>query len=378
MADDEPELKEALMLSLEQNGSLARLKAQLRAAIFLALEEKQPKHNPFVSQKAQRFLDTEDGKLTAALVRDFLEAMDMSATMSVFDKEIDVSRTSLPSRSKLAEQHALPLSDTGPLLAQLLKQHHSYKTSAHNFASDLIEKKVDADTHIANHSVHSAAKGQSEENDDDFALETKQPSRPVLSSSNSLEKSLELNDSPRKTALPALTAPVAGTQKKSLLGDLPPTLGLIKPKSSLPPLEALTSIKRPTDDNAATQNQRDFSKLFTDSDAKGPNSPTSSSESQSTSSSTSNSSSSTETKASKKSPKRGSITFTDQAESKANIDQSTLFKSSAKPLANEAIFKKPSPRDMGEIESLSEEIIEDLDVDDLLNSARSNADSISF
>lgn len=45
---------------------------------------------------------------------------------------------------------------------------------------------------------------------------------------------------------------------------------------------------------------------------------------------------------------------------------------------NGRFFIRKYHLDVSNIESLSEEIVEDLDVDDLLNSARSNADSISF
>jgi len=96
MADDdekELELKDLIVQTLDANGILSKLKAQIRANVFLALDESDKKsdqklitiENPII----KNLLTTKEGRLTISLVKEFLEACNLDYTLSVFEPELD-------------------------------------------------------------------------------------------------------------------------------------------------------------------------------------------------------------------------------------------------------------------------------------------------
>ncbi|KAL3196371.1 hypothetical protein MRX96_001707 [Rhipicephalus microplus] len=94
------------------------LRAELRASVYLALDE-QEGIRPFErSVKQADVLATDEGRLAASLVRDFLRCCNLHFTLSVLEPEATLadplSRGELCSRLGLEEQK-------GPLLLQLLR-----------------------------------------------------------------------------------------------------------------------------------------------------------------------------------------------------------------------------------------------------------------
>lgn len=116
-ADEDMELRDLLFETLEKRGVINRIKAELRASVYLALDE-QEGIRPFERPAEQSdVLATEEGRLAASLVHDFLHSCNLKFTLSVLEPEAQLaeplSRDELCSRLGLEQQK-------GPLLLQLL------------------------------------------------------------------------------------------------------------------------------------------------------------------------------------------------------------------------------------------------------------------
>jgi FGFR1 oncogene partner len=70
VAEEDTELRDLLVQTLENSGVLNRIKAELRAAVFLALEEQEKVENktPLVNESLKKFLNTKDGKNLLVLI----------------------------------------------------------------------------------------------------------------------------------------------------------------------------------------------------------------------------------------------------------------------------------------------------------------------
>lgn len=93
-ADEDTELRDLLIETLEKKGILGKIKAELRASVFLALEEQDDIRKKLLSssQRAADSLSTEMGRIAATLVQDFLEYFDLKFTQSVFGCEAQFGR----------------------------------------------------------------------------------------------------------------------------------------------------------------------------------------------------------------------------------------------------------------------------------------------
>ncbi|KAK7107854.1 centrosomal protein 43-like isoform X1 [Littorina saxatilis] len=157
-ADEDTELRDLVAQTLEANGTLGKLRAQLRASVFLALEEQESVQNrtPFLNKELKRFLSTEDGHLVTSLVREFLEFFHLEFTLAVFNPETGLSEEP-ESRSALAGQLNLPQGPSGgetPLLLEVLRSCRSggsspsHPSAASNSSStatrnDLTENQIE-------------------------------------------------------------------------------------------------------------------------------------------------------------------------------------------------------------------------------------------
>ncbi|XP_067010545.2 centrosomal protein 43 [Anabrus simplex] len=124
--EEETELRDLVAQTLENNGVLSKIRAQLRASVFLALEEQELAQDkiPFINKSFKDFLKTSEGSLVACLVREFLEFFELDFTLSVFDPETYHGKDyDYGGRSKLIKDLKIKnLNDTkGPLLAQILQ-----------------------------------------------------------------------------------------------------------------------------------------------------------------------------------------------------------------------------------------------------------------
>lgn len=144
MSDDDAELKDVLIRSLSENGILSRLKAQLRAAVYLALE----KHNyndgmPQANDAVRALQSNEDGLIIVSLLVDFLEHTNLFNALEVFTHEADLNQLPLFSRDDLCSMLGLVPNTSSPVLSSLLSAYRRVKSRNEDNSSS--EKRVLSD-----------------------------------------------------------------------------------------------------------------------------------------------------------------------------------------------------------------------------------------
>nr|XP_023680610.1 FGFR1 oncogene partner isoform X13 [Paramormyrops kingsleyae] len=126
-AEEDTELRDLLIQNLENNGVLNKIKAELRAAVFLALEQQDKEENkpPLVNESLKKFLNTRDGRLATSLIIDFLQVFNLDFTLAVFQPEIN-TLNGLENREAAAQELAIGGLDAqkgAPLLLELIKRN---------------------------------------------------------------------------------------------------------------------------------------------------------------------------------------------------------------------------------------------------------------
>lgn len=142
--DKEYELKDLIVQTLETSGLLSKIKAQIRANVFKALDDadkNDPKNDALQNIAAKRALNAPEGRAAASLVRDYLESANLDYTISVFDPELN-SSVGLDKREKTA--NALKIKETDqtqdlPLLVEVLK---NYSSAPKETKKDIFSQKV--------------------------------------------------------------------------------------------------------------------------------------------------------------------------------------------------------------------------------------------
>uniref|UniRef100_A0A1A8EQG1 Centrosomal protein 43 n=1 Tax=Nothobranchius korthausae TaxID=1143690 RepID=A0A1A8EQG1_9TELE len=126
-AEDDTELRDLLIQNLENSGVLNKLKAEMRAAVFLAMEDQDRLENksPLVNENLNKCLNSKDGRLVASLIMDFLQVFNLDFSLAVFQPEIN-SLNGLDSRDLVRRE--LGLSDSeqnqnSPLLLELIRRN---------------------------------------------------------------------------------------------------------------------------------------------------------------------------------------------------------------------------------------------------------------
>ncbi|XP_031437571.1 FGFR1 oncogene partner isoform X2 [Clupea harengus] len=90
--EEDTELRDLLIQNLENSGVLNKIKAELRAAVFVALEEQEKQEKPPLDNEClKKCLNTKDGRLAASLISDFLQVYNLDFTLAVFQPEINLS-----------------------------------------------------------------------------------------------------------------------------------------------------------------------------------------------------------------------------------------------------------------------------------------------
>lgn len=135
--EKELELKDLIVQTLEANGLLSKIKAQLRASVFMALDENDKdsnKNNDFKNSKVKKLLQTNEGRLGASLIRDFLECCNLDYTISVLDPELN-SNIFWDKREKLCKTLNVNEDDSNidyPVLTEFLKDQQSKKKQSND------------------------------------------------------------------------------------------------------------------------------------------------------------------------------------------------------------------------------------------------------
>ncbi|XP_041721165.1 centrosomal protein 43 isoform X4 [Coregonus clupeaformis] len=143
--DDDTELRDLLIQNLENSGVLNKLKAEMRAAVFLAMDEQDKVENktPLVNENLKKCLNTKDGRLVASLIIDFLQVFHLDFTLAVFQPEIN-SLNGLDSREQVSCELGITETDMNrntPLLLELVKRgRHREKNSI--FSEELTPRQI--------------------------------------------------------------------------------------------------------------------------------------------------------------------------------------------------------------------------------------------
>ncbi|XP_017877097.1 dual specificity mitogen-activated protein kinase kinase 1-like [Ceratina calcarata] len=139
--EEDTELRDLVVQTLENNGVLAKVRAELRASVFLALEEQESVMNPepLLNKTVKQYLANSEGKLLFSLVREFLEYFGLDYTISVYDPETYFGKEyNYVGRNKLCEE--LGIESNEPLLGEILK--NSMNSAFNNTQKNEIDRNV--------------------------------------------------------------------------------------------------------------------------------------------------------------------------------------------------------------------------------------------
>ncbi|XP_065917662.1 centrosomal protein 43-like [Dysidea avara] len=145
----EAELKELVAKTLEEKGVLGKVKAQLRASVFLALQEQDTSTKfPLNNEKIRSFISSQEGKLTVSLVMEFLDYFELDSSKAVFEVEASCGVLNKARKSLLEELPGISESEASgcPLLSTMikkLKQQPLPSFPVQNFAGMHLSKPED-------------------------------------------------------------------------------------------------------------------------------------------------------------------------------------------------------------------------------------------
>ncbi|XP_012542779.1 dentin sialophosphoprotein isoform X2 [Monomorium pharaonis] len=181
--EEDTELRDLVVQTLESNGVLAKIRAELRASVFLALEEQDSVMNPepLLNKTVKQYLSNSEGKLLFSLVREFLEYFGLDYTISVYDPETYFGKEyNYVGRNKLCEE--LGIDSTEPLLGEILKNsiNGAFNSSQKNKSSNRHDETDEATTNFANATfevsvpkiIHNESLSSSNDNDSSEKLES--------------------------------------------------------------------------------------------------------------------------------------------------------------------------------------------------------------
>ncbi|XP_007542061.1 centrosomal protein 43 isoform X5 [Poecilia formosa] len=125
-AEDDTELRDLLIQNLENSGVLNKLKAEMRAAVFLAMEDQDRLENktPLINENLKKCLNTKDGHLVASLIMDFLQVFNLDFSLAVFQPEINLLN-GLDSRDLVCRELGVSdseLNQNAPVLLELVRR----------------------------------------------------------------------------------------------------------------------------------------------------------------------------------------------------------------------------------------------------------------
>ncbi|KAM9060536.1 centrosomal protein 43 isoform 3-T6 [Megaptera novaeangliae] len=182
VAEEDTELRDLLVQTLENSGVLNRIKAELRAAVFLALEEQEKVENktPLVNESLKKFLNTKDGRLVASLVAEFLQFFNLDFTLAVFQPETSTFQ-GLEGRENLARDLGIIEAEGtvgGPLLLEVIRrcqQKEKGPTSGEG-ALDLSDVRPPPKSPEGKTSAHSApSKASNDASESDTSISSSEP-----------------------------------------------------------------------------------------------------------------------------------------------------------------------------------------------------------
>ena len=118
------ELKNLVIQSLETNGVLGQVRAQLRSCVFKTIDnqdqvESRKSSFHFENPKAKALRESKQGTLMAELIQEFMEFYRLDYSLAVFKPETNLKSAKVD-KAKLATEAGIPDNQKEPLLLQLL------------------------------------------------------------------------------------------------------------------------------------------------------------------------------------------------------------------------------------------------------------------
>ncbi|TMS12245.1 hypothetical protein E3U43_017203 [Larimichthys crocea] len=144
--EDDTELRDLLIQNLENTGVLNKLKAEMRAAVFLAMEEQDRLENKssLINEQLKKCLNTTDGRVVAGLIADFLQVFHLDFTLAVFQPEVN-SLSGLDGRESVCRDLDLSESDVNkncPLLLELVRRRRRATEIDRNIGKEPSQKQI--------------------------------------------------------------------------------------------------------------------------------------------------------------------------------------------------------------------------------------------
>ncbi|XP_010074401.1 PREDICTED: FGFR1 oncogene partner [Pterocles gutturalis] len=133
------------------------MKAELRAAVFLALEEQEKVENktPLVNESLKSFLGTKDGRLVAGLVAEFLRFFNLDFTLAVFQPESS-TLNGLDGRESLAWDLGITEAEgtvSGPLLLEVVRKCQQKKISGSGEVAPVLSESLCSASRSSTHPI---------------------------------------------------------------------------------------------------------------------------------------------------------------------------------------------------------------------------------
>eukprot|EP00741_Cyanophora_paradoxa_P023780 tig00021621_g22969.t1 len=118
------EIKEIVTRTLETKGVLGKIRAELRASVFTAIDEQEKESGIYLENAAiQKLQSTPEGRLAAELVREFLEFYELDYTLSVLLPEANLPEQYQGRDDLSREMELRPEGTKRPLLVELIDRY---------------------------------------------------------------------------------------------------------------------------------------------------------------------------------------------------------------------------------------------------------------
>ncbi|XP_020664188.3 centrosomal protein 43 isoform X2 [Pogona vitticeps] len=212
--EEDAELRDLLVQTLETSGVLNKIKAELRAAVFLALEEQEKENkSPLVNESLRKFLNTKDGRLVVSLVAEFLQFFNLDFTLAVFQPESS-TLNGLETRENLVRDLGIVEAKAtvdGPLLLEVVRRCQQKKeVSSNGEVAPVISDNVHSPTKSSDgkSSIHPLPSKVAEISHSDTNILSGDPKN--KDSSHSLPNEIKLNSQPNDNV---------GTKEKNNLAE---------------------------------------------------------------------------------------------------------------------------------------------------------------
>jgi len=140
--EHETELRDLLVRALERNGVLSDLRAQVRSSVYTIIEQERQKLSPVnngLTEVQQSIVDSLPNRISLALVRDFLQKLQLPYTQQLLEVELALDEIDIdPNSSVFLPEFGLPEhaeAQTEEPIRQLITPQHLTPADVHRDAT---------------------------------------------------------------------------------------------------------------------------------------------------------------------------------------------------------------------------------------------------